>query len=67
MSHSPNIPGWEGSFPLGATLAADLGVPVRIGNDVDVATEAEFRLGAGRGSGRCSACSGAPAWVAAWC
>jgi glucokinase len=49
VSHSGNIPGWEGSFPLGATLTADLGVPVRIGNDVDVATEAEFRLGAGKG------------------
>ena len=49
VSHSGNIAGWEGSFPLGRTLAADLGVPVRIGNDVDVATEAEFRLGAGKG------------------
>ncbi len=49
VSHSGNIPGWEGSFPLGATLAEDLGVPVRIGNDVDVATEAEYRLGAGKG------------------
>ena len=49
VSHSGNIAGWEGSFPLGSTLAADLGVPVRIGNDVDVATEAEFRLGAGKG------------------
>ena len=49
VSHSGNIAGWEGTFPLGRTLAADLGVPVRIGNDVDVATEAEFRLGAGKG------------------
>ena len=32
-----------------STLSADLGVPVRIGNDVDVATEAEYRLGAGKG------------------
>ncbi len=51
VAHSGNIAGWEGAFPLGATLAADLGVPVRIGNDVDVATEAEFRLGAGKGFG----------------
>ena len=49
VSHSGNIPGWEGSFPLGATLTEQLGVPVRIGNDVDVATEAEYRLGAGKG------------------
>jgi glucokinase len=49
VSHSGNISGWEGSFPLGATLAEELGVPVRIGNDVDVATEAEYRLGAGKG------------------
>jgi glucokinase len=49
VSHSGNIPGWAGTFALGATLTADLGVPVRIGNDVDVATEAEYRLGAGKG------------------
>jgi glucokinase len=48
VAHSGNIAGWQGSFPLGATLSADLGVPVRIGNDVDVATEAEYRLGAGK-------------------
>lgn len=49
VSHSGNIPGWEGRFPLGKRLTADVGVPFAIGNDVDVATEAEFRLGAGRG------------------
>jgi len=49
VAHSGNIIGWHGSFPLGSTLAADLGAPVRIGNDVDVATEAEYRLGAGKG------------------
>lgn len=43
-----NLPGWEGEFPLGATLSAALGAPVRVGNDVDVATNAEFELGAGR-------------------
>jgi glucokinase len=48
VAHSGNIVGWKGSFPLGSTLSADLGVPVRIGNDVDVATEAEYRLGAGK-------------------
>jgi glucokinase len=49
VSHSGNIMGWEGSYPLGATLADELAVPVRISNDVDVATDAEYRLGAGKG------------------
>ncbi|HET7484986.1 MAG TPA: ROK family protein [Solirubrobacterales bacterium] len=48
VSGARNLPGWEGSFPLGETLATDLGTEVRIGNDVQVATEAEFHLGAGR-------------------
>jgi glucokinase len=43
-----NLPGWEGSFPLGEHLRKALGTEVRIGNDVQVATDAEFRLGAGR-------------------
>jgi glucokinase len=43
-----NLPGWEGSFPLGETLAKAFGTEVRVGNDVDVATNAEFELGAGR-------------------
>lgn len=43
-----NLPGWEGEFPLGPELARALGTQVRVGNDVRVATEAEFRLGAGR-------------------
>ena len=48
VSGARNLPGWEGSFPLGGTLAEALGAEVRIGNDVQVATEAEFHLGAGR-------------------
>ncbi len=48
VSSARNLPGWEGSFPVGETLAKDLGTEVRIGNDVDVATQAEFHLGAGR-------------------
>ncbi|MGA8744769.1 MAG: ROK family protein [Solirubrobacterales bacterium] len=43
-----NLPGWEGSFPLAEVLQKDLGADVRVGNDVQVATEAEFHLGAGR-------------------
>jgi glucokinase len=48
VSTARNLPGWEGSFPLAETLEQDLGTKVRIGNDVQVATEAEFHLGAGR-------------------
>jgi glucokinase len=48
VSAAKNLPGWEGSFPLAETLREDLGAEVRIGNDVQVATEAEFQLGAGR-------------------
>lgn len=44
-----NIDGWIEPFPLGPVLAKRLGVPVAIGNDVNVATEAERRFGAGRG------------------
>ncbi len=48
VTSARNLPGWAGSFPLGEELAKALGVPVRLGNDVQVATYAEFRLGAGR-------------------
>jgi glucokinase len=48
VSGARNLPGWEGSFPLAETLKEALGAEVRVGNDVQVATEAEFHLGAGR-------------------
>jgi glucokinase len=48
VSSARNLPDWEGSFPLGDSLSQALGTKVRIGNDVQVATEAEFHLGAGR-------------------
>jgi len=44
-----NLPGWSGSFALAATLGEALGTPVSLGNDVQVATDAEVALGAGRG------------------
>jgi glucokinase len=47
VSSARNLPGWEGSFPLGEALSQALGTEVRVGNDVQVATEAEFHLGAG--------------------
>ena len=48
VSDARNLPGWTGSFPLGETLTKDLGVQVRIGNDVSVAVQGEFELGAGK-------------------
>ncbi|MEA2325018.1 MAG: glucokinase, partial [Solirubrobacteraceae bacterium] len=43
-----NLPGWDGEFALGAALERALGTPARLGNDVQVATDAEAELGAGR-------------------
>jgi glucokinase len=49
VSGARNLPGWEGTFPLADALGDDLGTPVSLGNDVQVATDAEVALGAGRG------------------
>ena len=49
VSDAGNLPDWEAPFGLGDVLSEDLGVPVSLGNDVQVATNAEFALGAGRG------------------
>jgi glucokinase len=48
VSGAKNLPGWAGSFPLAGVLSDALGLPVWLGNDVSVATDAEFALGAGR-------------------
>jgi glucokinase len=48
VTSARNLPDWEGTFPLGESLSGALGTPVVIGNDVDVATLAEFELGAGK-------------------
>ena len=48
VSTARNLPDWKGSFELGATLKSSLGTRVRVGNDVQVATNAEFELGAAR-------------------
>ena len=48
VSEARNLPNWEESFPLGERLSEALGAPVRVANDVDVATNAEFKLGAGK-------------------
>jgi glucokinase len=48
VSSAKNLPGWAGSFALGPRLAEALGTEVRLGNDVQVAVDGEFQLGAGR-------------------
>jgi glucokinase len=48
VTSARNLPGWDGTFELGSTLSEKLGTQVFVGNDVQVATEAEFHLGAGR-------------------
>jgi glucokinase len=48
VSSARNLPNWDGAFELGTVLQQQLGVPVFVGNDVDVATQAEFHLGAGK-------------------
>jgi len=48
VTSARNLPGWEGSFPLAETLSQALGTRVALGNDVQVATDAEALLGAGR-------------------
>ena len=44
-----NVEGLDRPFPLAPAVAAALGAPAMLGNDVTVAVEAERRLGAGRG------------------
>jgi glucokinase len=48
VSQARNLPDWEGEFPLAERLGSLAGAPVRVGNDVQVATDAEFALGVGR-------------------
>ncbi len=44
----PNLKGW-GDVPLKQIMEDDLGVPVHLGNDANLAALAEWRFGAGRG------------------
>jgi glucokinase len=51
VGQARNLPGWEGLFPLADAISRAIGgVPVKLGNDVSVATDAEVRLGAGVGA-----------------
>src|ERR671936_150542 len=48
VSGARNLPGWDGRFELASVLSEKLGTKVAVGNDVQVATDAEFHLGAGK-------------------
>ena len=48
VSSARNLPDWDGAYALGPALAEQLGTAVFVGNDVQVATDAEFELGAGK-------------------
>ena len=43
-----NLPDWEEAYSLRDVLAKELGTKVRLGNDVQVATDAEFELGSAK-------------------
>lgn len=49
LSNAGNLPGWMLVYPLSAQLSKRVGgIPVALGNDVQVGVNAEVRLGAGR-------------------
>jgi glucokinase len=49
VATASNLPGWaNATYALAATLSSELGAPVTLGNDVQVATDAEAQLGSGR-------------------
>jgi glucokinase len=50
LARATNLPEWERPVSLAATLSERLGVKVKLGNDVSVASQAELSLGAGRGA-----------------
>ncbi len=51
VAHARNLPDWDGTFPLASALSEQVGVPVKVANDVGVAVEAEAKLGAGKAYG----------------
>jgi glucokinase len=48
VANARNLPDWIAPFELAAALSERLGARVQLGNDVQVATAAEYRLGAGK-------------------
>lgn len=48
LARAGNLPGWRDPYPLAHELGEKFGAVVKLGNDVQVATDAEFQLGAAR-------------------
>ncbi len=48
VNYAPNLPGWS-DVPLRDILRSELGIPVEIGNDANLAALGEQRYGAARG------------------
>ena len=48
VAQARNLPDWIDPFPLADRLTDAIGAPVRVDNDVSVATTAEFELGVGK-------------------
>jgi len=48
VAQARNLPNWIQPYPLVDVLSKELDTPVGLGNDVSVATQAEFELGAGK-------------------
>jgi glucokinase len=48
VANAGNLPDWTAPFDVAAVLGEALGTRVLVGNDVQVATQAEFTLGAGK-------------------
>jgi glucokinase len=48
VANARNLPNWIEPFELAPALSERLGATVHLGNDVQVATSAEFKLGAGK-------------------
>jgi glucokinase len=48
VTSARNLPGWAGTFNVRDVLERELGAPLALGNDVQVAVDAEFELGAAK-------------------
>jgi glucokinase len=48
VATAKNLSGWGGTFNLREALESELSAPVSLGNDVDLAVDAEFEVGAAR-------------------
>src|ERR1700741_218077 len=48
VTSARNLSDWEGTFNLHEVLESELGAPVSLGNDVDLAVDAEFEVGAAK-------------------